>query len=147
MILKVIPGVKHGPVLKVPVVMHQQDVSVLGLSVTEKRSVQDFYLHLSFGHFPPADGHQQRGAHAAQHGQQHRAERQKTAGSTRTEKASASSGEAAATAAAAAVGPLRGSDVSSCSLLQEVRFSGWFPLFPFKKKPRSQIHFERPNLY
>lgn len=32
-----VPGVKHGPVLKVAVMMYQKHVSVLGLSVTDER--------------------------------------------------------------------------------------------------------------
>lgn len=52
--------------------MHQQNVSVLGLSVTEERSVQNFYRYLCFGHLPPAaDRHQHEGAEPAQHNQQH----------------------------------------------------------------------------
>ena len=69
-----VPGVKHGPVLKIPVVMHQQDVSILRLSVAEKRSVHDFYLHLGLGQLPPADRQQQdAGAEAAERGQQQHA--------------------------------------------------------------------------
>lgn len=52
--------------------MHQQNVSILGLSVTEERSVQNFHRHFSFGQLPPAaDGHQHKGAEPAQHNQQH----------------------------------------------------------------------------
>lgn len=62
---------KHGPVLKVALVMHQENVSVLGLPMAEERSVQNLYLHLGLWQLPPADRRQQRGAEPAQHGQQH----------------------------------------------------------------------------
>lgn len=68
---RILPGVKHGPVLQVSLLMHQQDVPILGLSVTEERSVQDLYGHLGFRQLSPADREQQRGAEPAQHRQQH----------------------------------------------------------------------------
>lgn len=71
-----VPGVKHGPVLEVSVMMHQQHVSVLGLAVTEERSVHDFHLHLGLGQLPAAgrlQQQQQGGAEPAQHRQQHAA--------------------------------------------------------------------------
>lgn len=70
-----VPGVKQGPVLKVSLLVHQEHVSVLRLSMTEERSVQNFYLDLSLGKLPPADGRQLRGAEPAQHSQQHAATR------------------------------------------------------------------------
>lgn len=63
-----VPVVKLGPILKVSLVMHQQDISVLWFSVTDKRSVHDFYFHLGLGQLSPADRHQQGGAEPAQHG-------------------------------------------------------------------------------
>lgn len=68
-----IPVVKHGPILEVSLMVHEQDVSILWFSVTQKRSVHNFYVHLSFRQLPPADRHQQGGAEPAQHGQQHAA--------------------------------------------------------------------------
>ena len=71
-----VPGVKHGPVLEVSVMMHQQHVSVLGLAVTEERSVHDFHLHLGLGQLPAAgrlQQQQQGGAEPAQYRQLHAA--------------------------------------------------------------------------
>lgn len=51
--------------------MHQENVSVFRLPVTEERSAQNFHLYLSLGQLPPADGRQHRGAEPAQYSQQH----------------------------------------------------------------------------
>ena len=67
-----IPGVKRGSVLEQSVVMHEQEVPVLGLPVTEEGSEHHLHLHLGLRQLPPADSRQQqRGAEPAEQDLQH----------------------------------------------------------------------------
>lgn len=67
------PGVEHGSVLEVALLVHQQHVSVLGLAAAEEGPMQHLHIHLGLRQLPGGGGGQQRREEAAERGHQHAA--------------------------------------------------------------------------
>lgn len=67
------PGVEHGSVLEVALLVHQQHVSVLALAAAEEGPMQHLHFHLGLRQLPGGGGDQQRREEAAERGHQHAA--------------------------------------------------------------------------